>query len=201
MQNYSDQILFDAWCIANVDLIDTAIKNNVTNFNSGLCSACRDGHITLAELMIANGATCFNKCLYIACENGHAELAKLMIANGATCFNKCLYIACENGHAELAKLMINRGADDFESIYYYIYSNNQNIREFVKALFKLRNREAVPIIKMLRQFIKYSRSTKRIQRWWRGTYPLWRELAYAPPKGLRYRQAYERFLKSSKSKI
>jgi len=174
MQNYSDQILFDAWCIANVDLIDTAIKNNVTNFNSGLCSACRDGHITLAELMIANGATCFNKCLYIACENGHAELAKLMI---------------------------NRGADDFESIYYYIYSNNQNIREFVKALFKLRNREAVPIIKMLRQFIKYSRSTKRIQRWWRGTYPLWRELAYAPPKGLRYRQAYERFLKSSKSKI
>ena len=175
------------------------IAHGANDWDNGLYSACRNGNIELVKLMIENGSTKYDICLQIACVHGYIEIANLMIAYGATDCNWSLYSACQFGHIELAKLMIAHGATDLKGALQYC--NNESIREFIKSQCKLNNVKAVSIIRMLRRYIKRLHNSKRIQRWWRGTYPLWRELAYAPPKGLRYLQAYERFTKASKSKI
>jgi len=91
-------------------------------------------------------------------------------------------------------MMIDRGVTDWNwdaKLYY----GSRNMEEYIKAQRKLHDAKAVPIIRMLRRFIVRMHNAKRIQLWWRGTYPLWRELAYAPPNGLRYRQSLEHFEK------
>ena len=95
--------------------------------------------------------------------------------------------------------MIERGATGWDTTIF----SDEDTWEYVKAQRKLHDAKAVPIIRMLRRYVPRLRNAKRIQRWWRGTYPLWRELAYAPPKGLRYRQScahFEQNLKTLKFK-
>jgi len=224
MNNDSNQDLFDACCKGDVNAVDIAIAHGATNWNRGLCGACFGGHIELANLMISNGATDWNKGLLNACEGGYIELVKLMIAHGANYWNMGLFGACEYGHIEIVKLLIEKGANDFGTglimacrlgnikiaklmIEYgatnwreYLYwCNSKYSKEFIKAQWKLHDKKATPIIRLLRRYIKYTTNAKRIQRWWRYTYPLWRELAYAPPKGRHYLRALDRFTKASKS--
>jgi len=139
--------------------------------------------------MIEHGATNWDDGLCSACEGGQIALAELMIAHGATDWNDGLRAACEGGHVALVDMMFARGATNCTATFY----NSQYIREYVKAQRKLHDSKSVPIIRMLRRYIAQFKNTRRIQRWWRRTYPLWRELAYAPPKGLRYRQGFEHF--------
>ena len=142
--------------------------------------------------MIAHGATNWNDCLREACRGGHMALAELMIAHGATDWDEGLLEACRGGHIELANMVIVHGAADWNAACF----SRQNMKEYIKAQRKLHDAKSVPIIRMLRRYAKYLRNIKRIQQWWRGTYPLWRELAYAPPNGIRYRQSLTHFEKN-----
>ena len=206
----------------DVEAANIAIEHGASDWNSGLSGACQYGYVSTEELMIAHGATDFKSGLIYACIRGHVELVKLiidhedidwnwglaiacqwgyiaiaelMIAHGANNWNRGLFNACYGGHIELAKLMIAHGANNWDTIIHY---GNQNTKEYIKAQLKLHDIKAVPIIRMLRRYIKRFCNAKRIQRWWRGTYPLWRELAYAPPNGLRYRQSLEHFTQTLK---
>ena len=141
-------------------------------------------------MMIEHGATDWDLGLCGACKGGHVELANMMIERGATNWNQSLYNACKGGHIALANMMIERGATDWDEA---TRNSSQNIKEYIKAQRKLHDAKSVPIIRIFRRFIMRSCNAKRIQRWWRGTYPLWLELAYAPPNGIRYRQSFEHF--------
>ena len=114
--------------------------------------------------------------LYVACKNGDVDIVNVSIERGVTNWDQGLRGACANGHVALANMMIARGATDWTSAY-----NNcrQNIKEYIKTQWK-----------------QYS--AKRIQRWWHGSYPLWRELAYAPLKGCHYLRGLKRFTQALK---
>ncbi|HEY4480478.1 MAG TPA: hypothetical protein VI821_00080 [Candidatus Paceibacterota bacterium] len=172
----------------DVNAVNIAITRNATDWNWGLYGACEGGQVELSNMMIARGATDWNWGLYGACYGGHVAIVKMMIEHGATHWNGGLYNACCGGHVALANMMIGLGATDWDAAYY----GSRNMKEYVKAQWKLHDAKAAPIFRMLRKY-KRSRNAKRIQRWWRGTYPLWRELAYAPPNGIRYRQSLEHF--------
>ena len=92
------------------------------------------------------------------------------------------------------KLIISREIKKREIVIY------KKINEYIKAQRKLHDAKSVPIIRMLRRYVKRLCNAKRIQRWWRGTYPLWHELAYAPPNGIRYQQSFKHFTQLTKSK-
>ena len=157
--------------------------------NKDLYVACKNGDVNAVNIAITRNATDWNWGLYGACEGGQVELSNMMIARGATDWNLGLYGACKGGHIVLANMMIERGATDWDSALYV----SRNMKEYIKAQRKLHDAKSVPIIRMLRRFIMRLHSAKRIQRWWRGTYPLWHELAYAQPNGIRYQQAFKRF--------
>jgi len=169
------------------------IAHGATDWNGGLYVACFHGHVATAELMIAHGATDLDKGLIIACINKHKPIAELMIAHGATKFDDGLYYASRHGHFEITELLIAHGVTNWDVACKY---GKRNMKEYIKAQWKLHDAKAVPIIRMLRRCIVRLHSTKRIQRWWRGTYPLWRELAYAPPNGVRYLQSLTHFEKN-----
>ena len=116
-----------------------------------------------------------------------------MIECGATDWNGGLRNACEGGHVALINMMIERGATDWNAA----RDGSRKIREYIKAQQKLHDAKSVPIIRMLRRYTKRLCNAKRIQKWWHGTYPLWRELAYAP-NGIRYQQAFKRFTQNLK---
>jgi len=93
-------------------------------------------------------------------------------------------------------MMIAHGATNWDAA----RNCKENIKEYLKAQWKLHDAKSVPIIRMLRRYVKRLCNAKRIQRWWRGTYPLWHELAYAPPNGIRYQQSFKHFTQLTKSK-
>ena len=193
MSNNLNEYLLAACKNGDVDSAISAIERGATDLNRGLAGACFGGQVELANMMIVRGATDWNWGLCGACLGGQVELANMMIVRGATDWNEGLRNACYYGYIELAKLMIAYGATDWDAVRYC----HQSIKEYIKAQWKLHDARSAPIIRMLRRFIVRMRNAKRIQRWWRGTYPLWRELAYAPPNGLRYRQSFEHFKKIS----
>jgi len=92
--------------------------------------------------------------------------------------------------------MIAHGATNWDMGLYYACS--RSIKGYIKAQQKLHDKKAAPIIRMLRRYVKRWSNAKQIQQWWHGTYPLWRELAYAPPNGVRYRQSFEHFTQNLK---
>ena len=151
--------------------------------------ACISGDVNVVNAEIARGSHNWDSGLRGACCGGHLTLVELMIAHGATDYNYGLRGACEGGHVELINMMIAHGATDWDAANYC----SQNIIGYVKSQQKLHDARSVPIIRMLRRRVKFLRSVKRIQRWWRCIFPLWRELAYAPPNGIRYRQSLEHF--------
>ena len=186
-----DEGLRDACQGGHIELAELMIAHGATDWDKGLYNVCRNGHIELVKLMIAHGATDWNLGLRNACYGGHIELVELMIAHGATDWDGGLRSACYCGNIELAELMIAHGATDWDAA----HDCSQNMRDYIKAQQKLHDAKAAPIIRMLRHFIVRLRSAKRIQQWWRGTYPLWRELAYAPPKGYHYLRGLKHFEK------
>ena len=144
--------------------------------------------------MIAHCAADWDWGLHGACESGLITIVNMMIAHGATYWNYGLQSACEGGYIALINLMIAYGATDWDAA----RNSIQTIKDYIKAQWKLHNAKAVPIIRILRRYIIRWRNAKQIQRWWHGTYPLWRELAYAPPNGIRYQQGLKRFTKKIK---
>ena len=177
----------------DINAANIAIARGAVIWDWGLRGACEGGHIEIANMIIAHGATDWNSGLCGACEGGHVELANMMIKYGATYWDLGLLNACLGGQIELVKMMIEYGATDWDIAHHC----SQNIQKYIKAQWKLHDAKSVPIIRMLRRHVKFLRSAKRIQRWWRCTFPLWRELAYAP-NGIRYRQSLEHFTQNLK---
>ncbi len=83
----------------------------------GLSSACRGGHMDIANLMIKKGANNWNIALYYACENGQMDCVKLMIEKGAESWNYALRYACKHDHLEIVKLMVEKGATTCGDVY------------------------------------------------------------------------------------
>ena len=196
MSNNLNEYLLAACKNGDVDSAISAIERGATDWNKGLCGACLGGQDELAAMMIARGATNYNDGLFNACIGGNILLVDMMIERGATDWDRGLTGACEGDQFALANIMIENGATDWNAA----NGCSQNIREYVKAQWKLHNAKSAPIIRMLRRYIKRLRDAKRIQQWWRGTYPLWLELAYAPPNGIHYRQSFKHFTQLTNSK-
>ena len=63
--------------------VKSLIEKGVTDFDSGLKSACRGGRIEIAKLMIENGATNLNYALYKLPPRHDPNITKLLIEKGA----------------------------------------------------------------------------------------------------------------------
>lgn len=194
--------------------------NRFFAFVWGLYGTCRYGHLELAKFLIEydyNGSCYYQRHdfeygLTHATSGGHRDLVELMIANGATNFSWGLSTTRNHEMIDLmykydAEISLNRVYEIDYSMFYEIDTIEYKTidlgkwlsdDEYIKSSWKMHNAKAAPIIRMLRRYVKRLRKTKCIQRWWRRTYPLWQELAYAPPNGIRYLQSRKRFIESLK---
>ncbi len=133
MSNLHDKFI-TAYINGDIEQVDYAIKNGISDCRMGLNYACQNGHRNIVELLLPK-ITDFINPFYHACIGGHIDIIELLISKGAADFNGGLHYTCLTGDKEVALLMISKGANinkcklilKFEDIYYLLQKDN-NIR-------------------------------------------------------------------------
>jgi hypothetical protein len=131
--------IFSACRGGHTDVVNVALSELTTEWNSAIAGACRGanadlarriaraasgGHMVLAfdaeecsafEVATASRITNWNIALHAACRRGHAELVRLCVRNGANWWSYGLAGACRGGHTDLVRMLIDKGATDWNT--------------------------------------------------------------------------------------
>lgn len=105
---------------------DFALVKSLTgiqNWNSGLCGACKGGHLDIVKFAILKGADDWQTAFLDACVGGNLDVVKLVIFESENTkdnqlvldLNRGFYYACTHGSSnmQMINLLISKGANNW----------------------------------------------------------------------------------------
>lgn len=112
-----NNVLINSSLYGFIDLVESSIENNATNFNYAMSEASNGGHFDIVELLIEKGADDYNRAMKEAARNGHIHIIRHMLELGADDYDRTTRHAIFGGQFNIVQWMLQLGADNY---YQYI---------------------------------------------------------------------------------